>query len=139
MSIKRFNPNPEFTKNAWISSEEQYSNIYNESIQGPDTFWAKIAERLHWNKKWSSVCEFDFANANIKWFEGGKLNVSVNCLDRHVEAGDGEKTAIIWEGNDPNESKHFTFNELLEKVQRFSNVLKNLGVERKIGSTRGSY
>ena len=130
MSIKRFNPNPEFTKNAWISSEEQYNNIYNESIQGPDTFWAKIAERLHWNKKWSSVCEFDFVNANIKWFEGGKLNVSVNCLDRHVEAGNGEKTAIIWEGNDPNESKHFTFNELLEKVQRFSNVLKNLGVEK---------
>ena len=130
MSIKRFNPNPEFTKNAWISSEEQYNNIYNESIQGPDTFWAKIAERLHWNKKWSSVCEFDFINANIKWFEGGKLNVSVNCLDRHVEAGNGEKTAIIWEGNDPNESKHFTFNELLEKVQRFSNVLKNLGVEK---------
>ena len=130
MSIKRFNPNPEFTKNAWISSEEQYSNIYNESIQGPDTFWAKIAERLHWNKKWSSVCEFDFVNANIKWFEGGKLNVSVNCLDRHVEAGNGEKTAIIWEGNDPNESKHFTFNELLEKVQQFSNVLKNLGVEK---------
>ena len=130
MSIKRFNPNPEFTKNAWISSEEQYNNIYNESIQDPDTFWAKIAERLHWNKKWSSVCEFDFVNANIKWFEGGKLNVSVNCLDRHVEAGNGEKTAIIWEGNDPNESKHFTFNELLEKVQRFSNVLKNLGVEK---------
>ena len=130
MSIKRFNPNPEFTKNAWISSEEQYNNIYNESIQGPDTFWAKIAERLHWNKKWSSVCEFDFVNANIKWFEGGKLNVSVNCLDRHVEAGNGEKTAIIWEGNDPNESKHFTFNELLEKVQQFSNVLKNLGVEK---------
>ena len=130
MPIKRFNPNPEFTKNAWISSEEQYNNIYNESIQGPDTFWAKIAERLHWNKKWSSVCEFDFVNANIKWFEGGKLNVSVNCLDRHVEAGNGEKTAIIWEGNDPNESKHFTFNELLEKVQRFSNVLKNLGVEK---------
>ena len=130
MPIKRFNPNPEFTKNAWISSEEQYNNIYNESIQDPDTFWAKIAERLHWNKKWSSVCEFDFVNANIKWFEGGKLNVSVNCLDRHVEAGNGEKTAIIWEGNDPNESKHFTFNELLEKVQRFSNVLKNLGVEK---------
>ena len=130
MSIKRFNPNPEFTKNAWISSEEQYNNIYNESIQDPDTFWAKIAERLHWNKKWSLVCEFDFVNANIKWFEGGKLNVSVNCLDRHVEAGNGEKTAIIWEGNDPNESKHFTFNELLEKVQRFSNVLKNLGVEK---------
>ena len=130
MSIKRFNPNPEFTKNAWISSEEQYNNIYNESIQGPDTFWAKIAERLHWNKKWSSVCEFDFVNANIKWFEGGKLNVSVNCLDRHVEAGNGKKTAIIWEGNDPNESKHFTFNELLEKVQQFSNVLKNLGVEK---------
>ena len=130
MSIKIFKPNPEFTKNAWISSEEQYNNIYNESIQDPDTFWAKIAERLHWNKKWSSVCEFDFVNANIKWFEGGKLNVSVNCLDRHVEAGNGEKTAIIWEGNDPNESKHFTFNELLEKVQRFSNVLKNLGVEK---------
>jgi len=130
MSIKIFKPNPEFTKNAWISSEEQYNNIYNESIQDPDTFWAKIAERLYWNKKWSSVCEFDFVNANIKWFEGGKLNVSVNCLDRHVKAGNGEKTAIIWEGNDPNESKHFTFNELLEKVQRFSNVLKNLGVEK---------
>ena len=85
MSIKRFNPNPEFTKNAWISSEEQYSNIYNESIQGPDTFWAKIAERLHWNKKWSSVSEFDFINANIKWFEGGKLDVKF--------------TNIVWPGD----------------------------------------
>jgi len=109
---------------------DQYHTEYNQSITDRNAFWADKAERISWLKKWDSIGEFDFVNANIKWFEGGKLNVSYNCLDRHVEAGNGDRTALIWEGNDPNEDQHFTYAELLEKVQKFANVLKGLGVEK---------
>ncbi|HIA24046.1 MAG TPA: acetate--CoA ligase, partial [Candidatus Marinimicrobia bacterium] len=100
------------------------------SIQDRDAFWAEIAERITWFKKWDTVSNFNFVNADIKWFEGGKLNVSYNCLDRHVEAGYGDRTALIWEGNDPNEDKYITYQELLNDVQKFANVLKNIGVEK---------
>jgi len=93
-------------------------------------FWGKVADRLHWVKKWDKVVEYDFVNANIKWFEGGKLNVSYNCLDRHVEAGHGEKIALIWEGNNPNESKSFTYSQLLDDVKKFSNVLKTNDIKK---------
>ena len=84
----------------------------------------------HGINRGEKVRDFNFQNGEIKWFENGKLNVSYNCLDRHVESGNGEKTAIIWEGNDPSEDKHFTYNKLLEKVKKFSNVLKDLGIEK---------
>ena len=109
---------------------DQYQEIYDRSIQDRDAFWAEIAERITWFKKWDTVSNFNFVNADIKWFEGGKLNVSYNCLDRHVEAGYGDRTALIWEGNDPNEDKYITYQELLNDVQKFANVLKNIGVEK---------
>ena len=109
---------------------DQYKKEYNESIADRNAFWAKKAERISWVKKWDSVGEFDYVNANINWFEGGKLNVSYNCLDRHVEAGDGDRTALIWEGNNPEEDQHFSYNDLLGEVQKFANVLKGLGVEK---------
>ena len=109
---------------------DQYQKNYDKSIGDRNAFWAEEAERISWYKKWDSVGEFDYVNANIKWFEGGKLNVSYNCLDRHVEAGNGNRTALIWEGNNPEEDSHFTYAELLKKVQRFANVLKGLGVEK---------
>jgi len=109
---------------------DQYQKKYDKSIGDRNAFWAEEAERISWYKKWDSVGEFDYVNANIKWFEGGKLNVSYNCLDRHVEAGNGNRTALIWEGNNPEEDSHFTYAELLKKVQRFANVLKGLGVEK---------
>ena len=115
---------------AHVSSIEQYKEIYEESIKMPEAFWANIAERISWIKKWDNVREYDFVNAHIKWFEGGKLNASYNCLDRHVEAGHGGDTAIIWEGNDPSADKTFTYSELLREVKRFANVLKSHGIKK---------
>ena len=114
--------------NAHISSMEQYQKIYDESVADPEAFWSRVAERITWYKKWDNIQEYDFVNANIKWFDGGKLNACYNCLDRHVEAGHGDATAIIWEGNNPDEDKTFTYGELLEQVKRFANVLKAQGV-----------
>ena len=130
MNVKIFNPPSTFSTNAHVKSMDQYQKKYDKSIGDRNAFWAEEAERISWYKKWDSVGEFDYVNANIKWFEGGKLNVSYNCLDRHVEAGNGNRTALIWEGNNPEEDSHFTYAELLKKVQRFANVLKGLGVEK---------
>ena len=116
--------------NAYINSMEQYQKMYDESVADPESFWANVAERITWYKKWDTVREYDFVNANIKWFDGGKLNACYNCLDRHVEAGHGDATAIIWEGNSPDEDKTFTYNELLAQVKRFANVLKAQGVRK---------
>ena len=127
---KIYSPSADWTVNAHINSLDKYKEMYNKSIEDPDAFWSDIAKRITWYKPWEKVRDFNFQNGEIKWFENGKLNVSYNCLDRHVELGNGEKTAIIWEGNDPSEDKHFTYNKLLEKVKKFSNVLKDLGVEK---------
>ena len=116
--------------NAHISSMEQYQKMYDESVADPEGFWANVAERITWYKKWDTIREYDFVNANIKWFDGGKLNACYNCLDRHVEAGHGDATAIIWEGNSPDEDKNFTYSELLAQVKRFANVLKAQGVRK---------
>ena len=127
---KIYSPSADWTINAHINSLNKYKEIYNKSIEEPDAFWSDIAKRITWYKPWEKVRDFNFKNGEIKWFENGKLNVSYNCLDRHVESGNGEKTAIIWEGNDPSEDKHYTYNKLLEKVKKFSNVLKDLGIEK---------
>jgi acetyl-CoA synthetase len=129
-AVPIFQPPSEFSQNAHIKSIHQYRKMYHESVTDPEVFWSKIAERIHWLKKWDKVFEYDFVSANIKWFIGGKLNISYNCLDRHVEAGHGDKTALIWEGNDPDEAKTFTYAELLAAVQKFANVLKSHGVQK---------
>ena len=125
-----FYPNQEFSDRALIGSLEQYRDLYEKSMSDPDTFWSAVADRITWYKKWDTVREFDFVKGNIKWFDGAKLNVSYNCLDRHVEAGHGDQTAIIWEGNNPEEDQAFTYSELLAEVQKFANVLKSLGVDK---------
>ena len=116
--------------NAHVNSLEAYQERYAESIKDPEEFWANIAERLTWFDKWETIRDYDFVKAQIKWFEGGTLNACYNCLDRHVESGHGEETAIIWEGNDPSEDKTYSFNELLVEVKKFANVLKAQGVEK---------
>ena len=116
--------------NAHVNSLDTYQTQYAESIQDPEAFWATVAERLTWYQKWDTVSDYDFVNAEIKWFEGGTLNACYNCLDRHVEAGHGDATAIIWEGNDPSEDKTFSFSELLAEVKKFANVLKAQGIEK---------
>ncbi|MFQ6114832.1 MAG: acetate--CoA ligase [bacterium] len=128
--ILKFYPSPNFSKKAHIKSMEQYRELYKESVEDPDSFWGRVAERLHWYKKWDKVVSYDFVKANITWFEGGTLNVSYNCLDRHVQAGDGDKTALIWESNDPGQSKRFTYAQLLNQVQKFASVLKANGVKK---------
>ena len=115
---------------AHVNSLEAYQAQYAESVQDPEAFWATVAERLTWYQKWHTVRDYDFVNAEIKWFEGGTLNACYNCLDRHVAAGHGDATAIIWEGNDPSEDKTFTFDELLTEVKKFANVLKAQGIEK---------
>ena len=116
--------------NAHVNSFEAYQTQYAESIQDPEAFWAEVAERLTWYQKWDTVRDYDFVNGDIKWFEGGTLNACYNCLDRHVEAGHGDATAIIWEGNSPSEDKTFSYSELLAEVKKFANVLKAEGVEK---------
>ena len=115
---------------AHVNSLETYQAQYTESIQDPEAFWATIAERLTWYQKWHTVRDYDFVNAEIKWFDGGTLNVCYNCLDRHIEAGHGDATAIIWEGNAPSEDKTFNYSELLAEVKKFANVLKAQGIEK---------
>ena len=124
----KYEPNFEAKKKAHIGSMEDYNKIYEHSINNPEDFWAEQAERITWFKKWDKIWEWDFNKANIKWFEGAKLNACYNCVDRHVDAGYGEKTALIWEGNNPDETRNYNYNELLEKVQLTANALKKLGV-----------
>ena len=120
-------PSADWVDSAHVSSLAKYKYIYDSSVKDPDDFWADIAKRITWYKPWEKVRDFNFKEAKIKWFERGKLNVSYNCLDRHVDSGNGGRTAIIWEGNNPSEDKRFTYNELLSQVKKFANVLKNLG------------
>ena len=115
---------------AHIKSQSDYIKTYKESIDDSDSFWAEKANRIDWYKKWHKVSNIDYKKADIKWFEGGKLNISFNCLDRHIENGNGNKCAMIWEGNNPQEDKKFTYKELLNKVSIFANALKKINVKK---------
>ena len=119
-----------FRRKAIVKGWEAYEAMYKRSVEDPEGFWAEIAERVTWFKKWDEVLNWDFTTGTIEWFKGGKLNVCYNCLDRHVEAGKGGDTAIIWEGNDPHEDKTLTYAELLADVKKCANVLKGLGVKK---------
>jgi acetyl-CoA synthetase len=119
----------EAAKNALIDAE-RYRQMYRRSLENPDEFWAEQAEEfLTWFKRWDKVHYSDLTKGDIRWFEGGKLNVSYNCLDRHLDKH-GDRTAIIWEGDEPDQHKHITYRELHESVCRFANVLKDRGVRR---------
>jgi acetyl-CoA synthetase len=113
-----------------IHQLESYHRNYKKSIDDPEAFWSGIAETFHWQKKWDKVLEWDFLKPDVKWFLGGRMNITENCLDRHLEKS-GEKTAFIWEPNNPDESvRTFTYRQLHEAVCRFSNVLKNNGAQK---------
>jgi acetyl-CoA synthetase len=108
----------------------RYDAMYRESIEQPEQFWSQQAERfLTWQQRWNNVREFDFHTGDAKWFSGGKLNVSANCIDRHLEKR-GDQVAIIWEGDDPGVDTKITYRQLHEAVCRFANVLKQRGVEK---------
>ena len=130
MADNTFKPQPKISERAHISSLEQYGELYKRSINDPTEFWEEIAQRLDWYKPWNKVREFDFVNGEIEWFAGGELNACYNCIDRHINEGHGEDIAIIWEGNDPNQSRKFSYNDLLKEVSQFANALKELGVQK---------
>jgi acetyl-CoA synthetase len=109
---------------------DTYLAMYAQSISDPDIFWAERADEfLSWSKKWSTVQDVDYHKAHIRWFEGGKLNVCVNCVDRHLDSR-GDQTAIIWESDDPAVDEHISYRELHDRVCRFANVLKDRGVKK---------
>lgn len=116
--------------NYQIKTFEEYEEAYRKSVDDPEGFWAEVAENFHWRKKWDKVLEWNFEEPDIKWFQGGKLNITENCLDRHLET-QGNTLALIWEPNDPKEpAVKITYRELHEKVCRFANVLKKHGAKK---------
>ena len=125
-----FKPHPKMSARSHISSLDQYADLYKRSINEPIYFWEEIAKRLDWYQPWKKVREFDFVNGKIEWFSEGKLNACYNCIDRHIDEGHGDDIAIIWEGNDPNQSRKFSYNDLLKEVSQFANALKELGVQK---------
>ena len=130
MSEAKVYPVPaEVAAHAWINND-QYLEMYKRSVDDPEGFWAEQAQQfLSWYKPWDKVLDWDFTKGHIRWFEGGKLNVSHNCLDRHL-ATRGDQIAIIWEGDSPNEDKKITYKQLHEDVCKFANALKGLGVKK---------
>ncbi len=131
---RQFPPPPEFAKRAHIKSMEQYQRMYDESINDPDTFWLREAEILDWFKKPTKAREFTWDTKgqiiDIKWFEDGELNVSYNCLDRHLKTWRKNKAAIIWQGEPEEDTRILTYQDLHREVCKFANVLKSKGVQR---------
>src|SRR5262245_59440768 len=123
---RHFKPSSEFSRNAHIKSMTQYKKLYQQSIRTPEKFWAKIASELDWFQKWKKVLVWDPPFA--KWFVGGKINISYNCLDRHLNTWRRNKAALIWEG-EPGESRTLTYQQLHRDVCKFANALKGLGVK----------
>lgn len=111
-------------------TEQQYHELYQQSIHEPTSFWAEQAEQfIHWDRKWITVRQGDFTSLDISWFDGGQLNACYNCVDRHL-AKRKNQTAIIWQGDEPETVKHITYGELFNEICRFANVLKKLGVQK---------
>jgi len=125
-----FAPPQELSGQAYVRSLNEYRDMYRHSIDDPEGFWGELAEQLDWFKKWDKVVECDFTQANVRWFEGGKINVAYNCLDRHLDTWKKNKAAIIWEGEPTGESKVYTYQELFREVCKFANVLRKFGVTK---------
>ena len=130
MDEKRvFNPPESLRRNAEIKSIDEYKKLHQESIENPEKFWGKAAEQLTWIKKWDKVVEANFAEAEHKWFIGGKLNASANCLDRHITTWRKNKAAIIWEG-DIGDSRVLTYQDMYREVNKFAAVLDKFGIKK---------
>jgi acetyl-CoA synthetase len=113
-----------------INTIEEYQSAYKKSIEHPEEFWSEVAEEFLWKSKWDKILDWNFEDYSVKWFLNGKLNITENCLDRHLEKN-GQKPAIIWEPNNPNEkSRTISYKELFNEVCSFANVLKNNGVKK---------
>ncbi|MEO0358351.1 MAG: acetyl-coenzyme A synthetase N-terminal domain-containing protein, partial [Pseudomonadota bacterium] len=130
MSDPMYPPSPEFSTKAHADAA-QYDAMYAESIADPDAFWRDQGQRLDWITPYTKVknTTFEHGNVSIKWYEDGQLNVSANCVDRHL-ATRGAQTAIIWEGDNPDDSQHITYAELHKHVCKLANVYKSMGVRK---------
>ena len=130
MSDKIYEIPADWTKRAFVT-EAEYKKMYASSLADPNGFWAEQAKRIHWTKHFTKVKNTSFAkdNVSIKWFEDGATNVAYNCIDRHLHTR-GHQTAIIWEGDDPKDSKHITYKQLHDEVCRFANILRNRNVKK---------
>ena len=124
---RRFGPSEEFRRDARIGSDQSYREMYRRSIEEPDAFWSEAAAELHWFRRWDAVHEWD--EPFTKWFVGGTTNIAYNALDRHVEAGRGDRVAFHWQG-EPGDTRTLTYRDMLTEVSTFANVLKGLGVEK---------
>jgi acetyl-CoA synthetase len=131
LTLKTSNKKPEVMSYPFqIKSYEEYKQAYQKSVEQPEEFWAEVAEHFRWQKKWDKVLEWNFVQPDVRWFIGGKLNITENCLDRHLQSL-GNKPAIIWEPNDPKEAtRTLSYRELHLRVCRFAQVLKNNGVQK---------
>ena len=126
-----FNPPADRQAEAYVKSMDEYRALYKRSMEDPDGFWAERAEQLiSWDKKWDKVLEADLHKPEIKWFQGGKLNISYNCLDRHLKNGRRNKAALIFQGEPEDDVKIYTYQMLHREVCRFANVLKKYGVKK---------
>ena len=115
-----------------IESLEDYKDQYQKSVESPEQFWSEIANTFSWRKTWDRVVDWDFKELDVKWFSGARLNITENCLDRHLDIN-GDKIAIIWEPNDPKESTiKYSYEELHQEVCRFANVLRRNGAKKGI-------
>ncbi len=122
--VKSYMPDPRYKKNSWLGD---YKTAYNEFLKDQDAFWSRMAHELDWIQPWDKVKELDYPYA--KWFTNAKLNITANCLDRHVSGDRRNKAALIWRGENGAE-KIYTYQQLLTCVMRFSNVLKKIGVKK---------
>jgi acetyl-CoA synthetase len=130
MTDQMYQPSDEIVANAHADAAK-YAQMYEASIRDPNAFWGEQGKRLDWIKPYTRVknCSYDYHNVSIKWFEDGQLNVSANCIDRHL-ASRAHQTAIIWESDDPGVSQHITYQELHDQVSKFGNVLHAMGVRK---------
>ena len=130
MKSKIFEPPKILSAKSKYSSIAEYKEEYDLSIKDSDMFWAEKAHRLDWIQQWDKISDVDFAEPRIKWFVNGKMNVSYNCLDRHIANGNGDRVAFHWEGNDSSECKTFSYKELFIEVSKFANVLKKNNISK---------
>ena len=133
MADERYNPPPSFQQRAYVKSLEEYQQEYARSIADPQQYWAEKAGEFHWFKKWEEVCAYNYnldqGPIHLRWFKGGKTNITYNCLDRHL-AKRGDQTAILWEGNEPGEDTRLSYRQLHEQVCKCANALKARGVKK---------
>ena len=133
MSEFKFHAPDSAREGAWVKTLDEYRKMYQRSVEDPDGFWAEIAEEYTWFDKWSAVRQHNYdvreGPIRIQWFSGAKTNITVNCLDRHLETR-GDQIALIWEGNQPSEDRTITYQELHTEVSKFANVLRARGVKK---------